>query len=208
MKAEGCMKMDLHTHLAGNVPSRAVTSSRRMTFSLAATRPSFSIFFCSTSLFLLTVQYQGQKVSEWIHNVRNNTLNILFRCRGALWGCSCRICYRQSVVSGTWFSNSSFVYVFLSLHPSLCSLLPVFLLLIASLCSLKSELWSVSSSARREALDIFDIVSDLYSVPISKDLGLVVYDDTQPSLLTLFISFCPLPSVSPLLQWKVLCEAE
>lgn len=39
-----------------------------------------------------------------------------------------------------------------------------------------------------QALDAFDTVSNLHSVPVSSGLDAVVYDDTQPSLFTSFIS--------------------
>lgn len=58
---------------------------------------------------------------------KNNTLNILSSRVGAMCGCTCRICYRQSVLR-IWFSNLSFVYVFHSFfYPSVSALsLPVF----------------------------------------------------------------------------------
>lgn len=59
---------------------------------------------------------------------------------------------------------------------------------ISNSFSLKFELWRHFSSAHRSALDISDIVSNLYSVPVSSGLDAVVCDDTQPSLLTPFIS--------------------
>lgn len=163
-----------------------------MTTGLAVLRLRLDIIRCNTPPFLLTLFYLGQNMSE-----RNNILNILSSHGGATCGCACcRMCYRNSVL-GIWFSDSSFVFFF-SLYPSVSA--PASYSLSDSF-GLKLQLWSDLSSARRSALDIFDIVSDLYSVSVSSGLDAVVYNDTQPSLLTPFISVC-VPSLLSLLLYS------
>lgn len=112
-----------------------------------------------------------------------------------MWGCTCCwICYRHSVIL-TFGSVFQALYMFFSPSPSASSL-PVFLLahiLFQTALVWSLNFWSTFSSAHRWALDIFDIVSNLYSVPVNSGLDAVVYNDTQPSLLTPFISMCVLP---------------
>lgn len=112
-------------------------------------------------------------------------------------GCTCcRICYRRSCWGFGSVIQIQYIFYFPSI-PSVSACLfscLMFCFKISDSVSLKLELLKPSLQCPTAQLDIFDIVSNIYSVPVSCGLDAVVYSDSQPSLLTPFISLCvPFP---------------
>lgn len=147
-----------------------------------------------------------------VSTIYNNMLNILFSRGAATCGCTCCwLCYRHSVL-GIWFSNSSFVYLSPSLRSSVSApFLPVFLLphilfQTASVWSSNFEEFPPVPTVQRLTFLTLFLIFILFLLAVA---WMQLFTMTPSHHSWPHSSQCVLPPcVSPLAQWKVLCQAE
>lgn len=151
-----------------------------MTTSLAVMRLRLHIFCCNPS----------QNLSERIHDMQQHTeyFSQLRRSHVCVYLLSDML---QTFCVGD-LAQLFKLCIYFSLPLSLCfcsfsACLSPASYSVPDSFGLKLNFEVFSPMAHYSELDIFDIVSNPYSVPVSSGLDAVVYDDSQPSLLTPFI---------------------